>query len=281
MSVKVMGKVWELDLPANEKFVLLALADHADHDGNNVFPGLELIAFKTGYTTQQVRRIERKLETRGILIALDRKPGKKIVYRIDTNIGVCRERLTPIKMSPLTKSNPLHSDTSTPYISSTESTGINRQLEPSTIVGVEKPKIEREHDPVFDAVAEHIFGIALDQLNGTGVRVGILAAWLNGKSDGVKHGSTKTEVGFISAPAKPEHIAAFAAYWKSTSKANIPYDLVKFVDAWRKWVTGLKGQTVRRAAQKATTAPEVKLSASEIEARKQQLDAARKGETTL
>lgn len=141
-----------------------------------------------------------------------------------------------------------------------------------------KPKPEREHDPIFDAVAEHIFGISLEQLNGHGPRVGILAAWLNGKSDGVKHGSAKTEVGFISAPAKPEHVAAFAAYWNSTSKANIPYDLVKFVDAWRKWVTGLKGQTVRREQQHGATAPEVKLSDREVEARKQQLAAARKGE---
>lgn len=115
MSVKVMGRVWELDLPANEKFVLLALADHADHDGNNVFPGLELIAFKTGYTTQQVRRIERKLETRKILIAVSRKPGKRIEYRIDMNAGTIRQRLHTDKMSP---PDPLHSDTPTPDISS-------------------------------------------------------------------------------------------------------------------------------------------------------------------
>ena len=33
MSIKAMAVVWEAELPRPEKFVLLALADHADHEG--------------------------------------------------------------------------------------------------------------------------------------------------------------------------------------------------------------------------------------------------------
>lgn len=57
MSVKQMALVWDLDLPYNKKFVLLAYADHADHDGENVYPSLERVAHKTGYSRDQVRRI--------------------------------------------------------------------------------------------------------------------------------------------------------------------------------------------------------------------------------
>jgi len=33
MSVKISGKVWELDIDATEKIILLALAEYADHEG--------------------------------------------------------------------------------------------------------------------------------------------------------------------------------------------------------------------------------------------------------
>jgi hypothetical protein len=32
MSGKIMGQVWDLALPHAELFVLLAMADHADHE---------------------------------------------------------------------------------------------------------------------------------------------------------------------------------------------------------------------------------------------------------
>jgi len=69
MSVKAMGYVWDLDLPQNEKFVLLAYADHADHDGRNIFPSVQRIADKTGYSKRSVQGITRRLEERGLLIA--------------------------------------------------------------------------------------------------------------------------------------------------------------------------------------------------------------------
>jgi hypothetical protein len=69
MSVQVMGLVWELDIPSNEKLVLLAYADHADHDGTGIYPVVPLVARKTGYSQREVQRRTRKLEARGLLVA--------------------------------------------------------------------------------------------------------------------------------------------------------------------------------------------------------------------
>lgn len=56
MSVKQMTLVWELDLDPNLRLLLLALADHADDEGNNVYPSVEHLAWKVGYSGRQVRR---------------------------------------------------------------------------------------------------------------------------------------------------------------------------------------------------------------------------------
>lgn len=69
MSVKVMAWVWDQDMPVKEKFVLLAYADHADHEGGSIFPANETIANKTGYSVRSIQRITRRLEETGYMIA--------------------------------------------------------------------------------------------------------------------------------------------------------------------------------------------------------------------
>lgn len=68
MSVKAIGEVFDLDLPRNEKFVLLAYVDHADHNGGNIYPAVATIMRKTGYEERSVQTITRKLEQRGLLV---------------------------------------------------------------------------------------------------------------------------------------------------------------------------------------------------------------------
>ena len=68
MSGKVSGWVWDLDLPQNEKYVLLAYADHADHEGRNVFPSVGLVARKTGYSHRSIQRIVKDLKEKGYLV---------------------------------------------------------------------------------------------------------------------------------------------------------------------------------------------------------------------
>lgn len=75
MSVRVTGLVWDADLPQAKKFVLLALADHADHEGRNVYPSVERTAWKTGYSERQIQRIIRELEDDGILQAVKNLNG--------------------------------------------------------------------------------------------------------------------------------------------------------------------------------------------------------------
>lgn len=57
MSVKLMSKVWEIQLDHAKQSVLLALADHAHDDGTHCYPGVEYLSWKTGYSERQIQRI--------------------------------------------------------------------------------------------------------------------------------------------------------------------------------------------------------------------------------
>lgn len=67
MSVKVMARIWE-DGPENqsERFVLLALADHAN-DAGECWPSIATIARKTCLSERGARKIIRRLEASGWL----------------------------------------------------------------------------------------------------------------------------------------------------------------------------------------------------------------------
>lgn len=105
MSVRQMGLVWELDLPKPLKFLLLALADHADHQGDNAYPGIKLLAWKTGDSQRTVHRLLRQLEALALIEkvtqggGLMRGPGngpigRATVYRLTLEKG---DKLTPFK----------------------------------------------------------------------------------------------------------------------------------------------------------------------------------------
>lgn len=88
--MKVMGEVWELELPHNLQSVLLALADHADHRGENARPSVELLAWKTGYGGRQVKRILRMLEAQKLIEPMRRGGGRALstCYRLLLQNGV-------------------------------------------------------------------------------------------------------------------------------------------------------------------------------------------------
>lgn len=86
MSVRVMSMVWASSLPPNERLVLLAYADHANDDGQSIWPGRDAMAAKTGYSEHHVRKITRSLKARGVLIQVaDGYRGQRAEYRIDLN----------------------------------------------------------------------------------------------------------------------------------------------------------------------------------------------------
>lgn len=67
MSVRLMGAVFELDVAAGEKLVLLAMADHARDDGSGCYPSIELLARKTSQSRRGVQKIMRRLEDAGLI----------------------------------------------------------------------------------------------------------------------------------------------------------------------------------------------------------------------
>ncbi|HEX2907438.1 MAG TPA: hypothetical protein VHO69_11290 [Phototrophicaceae bacterium] len=98
----------------------------------------------------------------------------------------------------------------------------------------------RERNLLFEAVAQQVFGIDLAELpeSTDGGRIGAIAAWLAGTSDGIKRGKSRQVVGFISKPAEPKHLEQFVREYKTANPdLNLPYDLEKFVTAWRAWAS--------------------------------------------
>jgi DnaD/phage-associated family protein len=74
MSATVCARVWELPLPRDQKLVLLAYADHASHDGTNIYPSVYLVARKSGYSERSVQKITRALQAAGWLLPDGRGP---------------------------------------------------------------------------------------------------------------------------------------------------------------------------------------------------------------
>lgn len=90
MSVKMMGAVFDADLPRDEKYVLLSYADHAAHDGTSIYPSVARMAWKTGYSRRSIQMITTKLVEKGILMP-DGK-GKHGVNRYRMDISALPER---------------------------------------------------------------------------------------------------------------------------------------------------------------------------------------------
>lgn len=68
MSIKLIVQIMEeAELPRPWGAVLLAMADHADDDGNRCFPSVDRIAWKANYKPRQVSNIIRDMTAAGIL----------------------------------------------------------------------------------------------------------------------------------------------------------------------------------------------------------------------
>ncbi len=79
-----MGKVWDTTLPANEKIVLLAYADHANDDGTSIYPGQDRMCVKTSYSAATISRITKGLVASGVLERVEKgRRGHRAVFKID------------------------------------------------------------------------------------------------------------------------------------------------------------------------------------------------------
>ena len=126
MSAKIVGEVWGLKLPREQKYVLLSLADHADHEGCHVFPSVGLLAWKTEYSERQIRRVMGELESAGVIVPTNRRDGEVTEYRIDLSQVPRKEPRTSKRGRPASANK-------TPNISA------QAGKTPDTVTGV-KPK---------------------------------------------------------------------------------------------------------------------------------------------
>lgn len=96
-----MGMVWDLDnaiIDREEKYILLAYADHADHKGYNIFPAISTICQKTGYKERAAQMITKSLADKGFLAA----DGKGVRGTNKWRIPLDKDgvRIAPAKNAP-------------------------------------------------------------------------------------------------------------------------------------------------------------------------------------
>lgn len=134
MSVRVMGAVWDLPIPAARKLVLLALADHANDEGI-CWPSQERIAQKCGISDRQVRNHVTALIEDGYIRVVERRMLRTTVWQI-----VTPERKPASAHDRKPASNTTGSQLPT-----------NHQGEPSVEPSSLSPN-GRKRDPVWDAL---------------------------------------------------------------------------------------------------------------------------------
>lgn len=94
-----MAEVWKCDLPPNQAYILLAMADQAWDDGSHCFPSVNYLAWKCGYTRRQIQNILRELRAKGVLLVVAFEHGG----RSSTGAGRATEyliRLTDVARKP-------------------------------------------------------------------------------------------------------------------------------------------------------------------------------------
>jgi hypothetical protein len=96
MSVKLMGFVFEHYPPgrgSNERLLALALLDHADHEGKNIYPSVALLARKTALAERTVQYTLKRMRQAGWL---------QLVAEADVAVGnsVRRRRGRTYRVNP-------------------------------------------------------------------------------------------------------------------------------------------------------------------------------------
>jgi hypothetical protein len=86
VSGKLMGAVYERDLPPHLQAIVLAFVDHVNHKrgDNRSWPGVDKVAWKLGLHWRTVQRGIRKLEALGVMKEVEKASRyKPAVYEID------------------------------------------------------------------------------------------------------------------------------------------------------------------------------------------------------
>lgn len=208
-----------------KRLLLIALADRSNRDTGAAWPGVDTLADVIGVTPRHCQRLLADLEKDGeIMRAYNtaKSPGNKrgqwtntyylMSYR--ASIGLPLPKVSAMKTGKTPKPK-------------------------------RKPKDKKTRDPLFDAVALHVFDLPASEIpKQAGARIGMITAWLSGKKGRFKRGNKWLDFGEISGPAKAEHVRAFVDHWKSTRRGvSVPRDIEKFIEAWRAWGAAVSGKT--------------------------------------
>lgn len=97
MSVEIMGAVFKIDLPANEKLVLLCLADYADGYGGSIYPSVASLAQRSSLAERTVQRYLSSLKARGLLLeVVPATATRPPTYRLNLSaLAIVPERHSP------------------------------------------------------------------------------------------------------------------------------------------------------------------------------------------
>lgn len=165
MSVKAQALVWDFPCPCkigmyefkpNHKYVLIKYADHADHNGKNIYPAVSTVAEKTGYDERTVQRITRDLEEMGFLVADGQGPRGTNKWMLPYTAG-------GDKLSPLTNCRGDKNEKSLGDIPSGDiPSGDNLSPE---LKEPEPLNINKENDPAF-RIWEKVFRFIQPDLKG-------------------------------------------------------------------------------------------------------------------
>jgi hypothetical protein len=120
MSVVVMELAWYVGgLTPAQKAVLVALADHADDNGNQVYPAVERICIKTSYAERTVRRALADLRNMGLIHVV-----KEATYHASTEYKLDLPQMHSMQHRPAT--NAPHD---LPQMHPSEQTGVPENTE--------------------------------------------------------------------------------------------------------------------------------------------------------
>jgi hypothetical protein len=94
MSIFVQRYLWPIEIPPNDKYVAIALADYANDDGTNAYPSQSTLVKKTGLSIQTVRRSLHRLRKMEIIVlsrAANQRQSRCYVFKLPPGFTTFRD----------------------------------------------------------------------------------------------------------------------------------------------------------------------------------------------
>lgn len=149
MAIEAITWAFAQRIDAPAKFVLVALAYHANPQGGNCWPGIELLAAKTGMHRATVIRALERLMSHGIINKV-RRPNKSNTYQLAIDTAVVAvatatnniDQVAEVAESDRRTEQPPQSQSATPEVA--ESNLGSRTVRPEPSVTVNEPSVKRQ-----------------------------------------------------------------------------------------------------------------------------------------